>query len=101
VPKTVELVPGQLAGEILGQVEVDLRARQSDVPEVGRKQRELGSKVRATFVPAEQTKCGEGMAQVMETRVFRDNYFCRVATTKERCINNATIKTNGRASRSG
>src|SRR5918994_787718 len=70
VAETVQLKSRQLAGEILGQVEVDLRARQTDVPEVGGQQRQLDAEVRACLVPAQQTQNGERMPNVMQARTL-------------------------------
>jgi len=50
-----------LADEIERHVQVDLRARQSDVPEVRGEQGQLRGEVGALLVPGEQPQNGEGV----------------------------------------
>ena len=61
------LVPsGDFAHEVLGQLQVALRAGQSDMSEIRGQEWQLGVKVDILFTPQQKPKTRKGMAQVME-----------------------------------
>ena len=64
----IELAARQLADEVFGHVEIDLRAGQSDVSEISGEQGKLGSEIRAGLVPAQEPEHGERVTKVVQAR---------------------------------
>src|ERR1039458_7761476 len=61
--------PGDFAHEILGQLQVALRAGQADVPKVRSQKRQLCAEIDVLFTPQQKPENGKRMSQVMETNV--------------------------------
>src|SRR5262249_2239359 len=59
--------PGDLAEEVLGQLQVSLGALETDMPEVGDQQGQFRVQVRVLFVPAQEPVDGERAPKVVET----------------------------------
>lgn len=62
------LVPsGDFAHEVASQLEVALRAGQSDMSEIRRQEWQLGAEIDILFTPQQEPKTRKGMTQVMES----------------------------------
>src|SRR3954467_4351246 len=59
--------PGDLAEEVLGQLQVSLGALKADMPEVRDQQGQFRIQVRVLFVPAQEPVDGERAPKVVET----------------------------------
>src|SRR4051812_24508550 len=67
MPEPRLMPPGDLAEEVLGQLQVALGALETDMPEVGDQQGQFRVQVRVLFVPAQEPVDGECAAKVVET----------------------------------
>jgi hypothetical protein len=59
-----------LTDEVLGHVEVHLRAGDADVAQVRCQQRQLGVEIFACAIPGQEPQYGEGVPQVVQPRSF-------------------------------
>jgi hypothetical protein len=61
--------PGNLAHQILGQLQVALRTGQADVAKVCREKWQLCAEIGVLFAPQQKAEHSHGMPQVMEANV--------------------------------
>jgi hypothetical protein len=66
MPEARLMPPGDLAEEVLGQLQVSLGALKTDMPEVRDQQGQFRVRVRVLFVPAQEPVDGERAPEVVE-----------------------------------
>ena len=67
MPELCLIPPGDLAEEVLGQLQVSLGALKADMPEVRDQQGQFRVQVRVLFVPAQEPVDGERAPKIVET----------------------------------
>ena len=68
MPEVRLMPPGDLAKEVLGQLQVSLGALKTDMPEVRDQQGQFRVQVRVLFVPAQEPVDGERAPKIVESR---------------------------------
>ena len=66
IPESGLVPSGDFAHQVSGQLQVALRARQSDMSEIGGQERQLGAEINILFTPQQKPKTRKRMAKVMQ-----------------------------------